>query len=61
MDACLRCQAESKKDIQSKDGACVVGECELLVQIRKLIHKTLASSLGRMQSQLSSLLHEPMD
>lgn len=29
MDACLRCQAESKKDIQSKDGACVVvwGEC----------------------------------
>lgn len=26
MDACLRCQAESKKDIQSKDGACVVGE-----------------------------------
>lgn len=27
MDACLRCQAETqKKDIQSKDGACVVGE-----------------------------------
>lgn len=26
MDACLRCQAESKKDIQSKDGACVVGK-----------------------------------
>ena len=29
MDACLRCQAESKKDIQSKDGACVVGELNL--------------------------------
>lgn len=30
MDACLRCQAESKKDIQSKDGACVVGKFDLL-------------------------------
>lgn len=25
MDACLRCQAELKKEHQSKDGACVVG------------------------------------
>lgn len=27
MDACLRCQAELKKEHQSKDGACVVGNC----------------------------------
>lgn len=58
MDACLRCQAESKKDIQSKDGACVVGECLWLFIVENISNLIkILFSLGRMQSQLPSLLH----